>query len=141
MSTRLMVNMWGLLFSLLAGSAGAEVVVVVSAQNPTKTLSHAELGDIYLGRLSRFPDGTAVVPVDQRETSPAYTEFYRYHLEKTPTQIKAHWSKLIFTGRGQPPARVANDTAMANAIAVSSRAIGYLDSTIIDERLRVVAIE
>jgi len=138
---RLMVSMWGLLFSLVVGTAWAEVVVVVSVQNPTETLSRAELSDIYLGRLNRFPNGTAVVPVDQRESSPAYTEFYRYYLEKTPTQIKAHWSKLIFTGRGQPPARVANESAMANAIAASSRAIGYLNSTIIDERLRVVVIE
>jgi len=138
---RLMVSMWGLIFSLIVGNAWAEVVVVVSSQNPTETLSRAELSDIYLGRLNRFPSGVAVELVDQRESSPAYNEFYRSYLEKTPTQIKAHRSKLIFTGRGQPPALVANDSAMANIIAVSPRAIGYLDSATIDERLRVVLIE
>lgn len=138
---RLIASMCGLLFSLVVGTAWAEVAVVVSAQNPTETLSRAELSDIYLGRLNRFPNGTAAVPVDQRESSSVYSEFYRHYLEKTPTQIKAHWSKLIFTGRGQPPALVAGDSAMANTIAMSPRAIGYLDSAIVDERLRVVVIE
>lgn len=138
---RRIFSMWGLLFSLMVNTALAEVVVVVSAQNPTETLSRSELRDIYLGRLNRFSNGAAVEPFDQRESSPVYSEFYRYYLEMTPTQIKAHRSKLIFTGRGRPPPLVTNDVAMANTIATSPRAIGYLDSSITDERLRVVLIE
>ncbi|QNI02471.1 phosphate ABC transporter substrate-binding protein [Halomonas sp. SH5A2] len=138
---RRIFSIWGLLFCLGVNTALAEVVVVVSTQNPTETLSRDELRDIYLGRLKRFSDGTVVEPVDQRESSPAYSKFYRYYMEMTPSQIKAHRSKLIFTGRGQPPALVADDSDMANTIAASPRAIGYLDSSTVDERLRVVSIE
>lgn len=139
---RRIFSMWGLLFfCLVANTAWAEVVVVVSTQNPTETLSRAELRDIYLGRLNRLSNGAAVEPVDQRESSPAYSEFYRHYLEMSPSQIKAHRSKLIFTGRGQPPALVTDDSAMVNTIATSPLAIGYLDSSAIDERLRVVSIE
>ncbi len=131
----------GLLLSLAAGAATAEVVVVVSADNPVETLSRTQLTDIYLGRLNRFPNGDAVVPIDQRESSPAHDEFYNRYLGQSPAQIKAHWSKLIFTGRGQPPRAVPGGDAAAELVAENPNAIGYLDASLVDERLRMVTIE
>lgn len=130
-----------LLLSLAAGAAHAEVVVVVSADNPVEALSRAQLTDIYLGRLNRFPNGDPVVPIDQRESSPAHDEFYSQYLGQSPAQIKAHWSRLIFTGRGQPPRAVPGDDAAAELVAENPNAIGYLDSTLVDNRLRIVSIE
>jgi ABC-type phosphate transport system substrate-binding protein len=125
----------------MLGTARAEVVVVVSAENPVESLSRAELADIYLGRMTRFPNGESVVPVDQRETSPTHHEFYSRYLGRTPAQIKAHWSKLIFSGRGQPPRTVAGDKAVAEFVAGNHHAIGYLSPDRVDKRLRVVSIE
>jgi ABC-type phosphate transport system substrate-binding protein len=143
---RLTASILGLFLSLTVGTASAEVVVVVSVENPTESLSRAQLTDIYLGRLNRFPHGGAVTPLDQREGATAHRMFYRDYLGQTPAQIKAHWSKLIFTGRGQPPRSVADDSAVADTVAASSDALGYLDSTYLDsagvgDRLRVVAID
>ena len=125
----------------MIGNSFADVVVVVSSQNPVQTLSRAELTDIYLGRLNRLPNGTPVVPIDLREGTPTHGEFYRDYLGKTPAQIKAHWSKLIFTGRGQPPRSVSSDGAAADIVAEGPHAIGYLDAGFVDDRLRVVTIE
>lgn len=130
-----------LMLSLMAGVAHAEIVVVVSKQNPVDTLSRTELTDIYLGRAQRWPDGETVVPIDQTESAPAYKEFYSEYLERSPAQIKAHWSKLIFTGRGRPPRNVENGETMAELIADNPNAIGYIDSGLVDERLQVVRIE
>ncbi|WP_245947809.1 phosphate ABC transporter substrate-binding protein [Billgrantia montanilacus] len=146
MRIRLTSSVLGLFLALIVGSASAEVVVVVSAQNPTESLTRAQLTDIYLGRLNRFPSGESVTPIDQREGATAHRLFYRDYLGQTPAQIKAHWSKLIFTGRGQPPRSVADDSAMADTVAASPDALGYLDSTYLDsaevgDRLRVVVIE
>jgi ABC-type phosphate transport system substrate-binding protein len=123
------------------GSAQAEVVVVVSADSTVDSLSRAELTDIYLGRLNRFPDGSTAVPIDQSERSSAHDEFYSKYLGRTPAQIKAHWSRLIFTGRGQPPRSVRNGDAVLDAIADNPNAIGYVDSQLVDDRLRVVRVE
>jgi len=132
---------WGLLLGLMLGTARAEVVVVVSADNPVASLSRAELADVYLGRMNSFPNGESVVPVDQRENSAAHHEFYSHYLERTPAQIKAHWSKLIFSGRGLPPRTVAGDKAMAEFVAGNNHAIGYVTTDLVDKRLRVVPIE
>ncbi len=135
------VIVWGVLVSFLAGTACAEVVVVVSAQQPIRTLSRTELTDIYLGRMNRLANGDPVVPIDQRESTSAHKEFYSRYLRQSPAQIKAHWSRLIFTGRGQPPQTVPNGSAMADLVAKAPHAIGYLDPSLVDERLRVVSIE
>lgn len=126
---------------LLSDMAAAEVVVVAAAQGSIETLSDRELEDIYLGRLNRLPSGDSVVPVDQAEGSAVRAEFYDEYLGRTPAQIKAHWSKLIFTGRGRPPHSVADDAAMADFLAGNPGAIGYMDSSLVDGRLRVLSIE
>jgi len=121
--------------------ASAEVVVVVAAGNPVVSLSKTELADIFLGKASRLRGSEPVVPVDQRERSAAHDYFYREHLDLSPSELKAYWSRLIFTGRGQPPKSVRDDAAMADVIAANPDAIGYIDPSLVDERLRVVAIE
>jgi ABC-type phosphate transport system substrate-binding protein len=132
---------WGLLLGLTLGTACADVVVVVSAENPVERLSRAELADIYLGKMNSFPNGGSAVPVDQRENSPTHEQFYGRYLGRSPAQIRAHWSKLIFSGRGQPPRTVAGDKAMAEFVAGNHHAIGYLSPDRVDKRLRVVPIE
>lgn len=132
----------GIVFALsFMNTAWAELVVVVSSENSTTELSRAELSGIFLGRRSRFPNGDSAVPLNQRANSDAYTLFYMQYLNMTRAQVRSHWSRLIFTGRGQPPRTVPNGSTMADAIADDARGIGYLDIELVDERLRVVRIE
>lgn len=132
----------GVLFlSLFVHAAGADLVVVVSSENPNAELTRAELSDIFLGRRNRFPNGDPVVPVNQRDSTDAYRMFYAQYLDMTPAQVRSHWSRLIFTGRGQPPRSVADCTDMANTIADDPRGIGYLERGEVDDRLQVVTIE
>lgn len=139
---RIMVIAWICLLNLMAGTVcAAEVVVVVSSQNPIETLSRAQITDIYLGRMIRFPNGNPVKPIDLSERSPARSEFYSRYLGLSQSLIKAHWSKLIFTGRGQPPPTVASGDAMAELVAENPNAIGYLSLDFLDERLRIVTID
>ena len=130
-----------LALSFAAGTACADVVVVVSQQNPLTSLSRAQLADIHLGRLNRFPHGGTVVPIDQREGTEVRNAFYSDYLGQSPAQIKAHWSKLIFTGRGQPPRSVEDGAAMVEFIAENPRAIGYIDPDQVNSDLRIVSIE
>jgi len=130
-----------LVLSLALGTASAEVVVIVSAQSPVSALTRAQLADIYLGRSNRLPNGDPVVPIDQAFGSAAHDLFYRDYIGRSTALIKAHWSRLIFTGRGQPPKAVPNDSATAEIVAENPNTIGYVDSGHVDIRLRIVPIE
>jgi ABC-type phosphate transport system substrate-binding protein len=120
--------------------AHAEVVVVVSADSPATALSRDDLANLFLGRSNRFPDGSAAIPLDQAEGSAARAEFYSEYLARSAAQMKAHWSKIIFTGRGQPPKEVADDRAVLQMIAADPRLIGYVDAAAVDaSKVRIIA--
>lgn len=123
----------------VACTATAEVVAVVSARSPVTTLTRDQASDIFLGKSNRFPDGTSAQPIDLVEGSPARDEFYLVFAGKSPAQVKAHWSKIIFTGRGRPPPDVANGAEIRKRLAEHPGAIGYLAPDMVDANVRIVA--
>lgn len=128
----------GILLILAVSAANAEVVAVVSTSNPVAELSAAQISDIFLGKSSRFPDGSAAIPIDQPESSAERGEFYARYVGKSAVEMKMHWSKLIFTGRGQPPRELQDAHAVKALLAQNPATISYLDRSQVDETLRVV---
>lgn len=128
----------GIAFSLCASMAAADVVAVVSARSPVTNLTRSQVADIFLGKTALLPDGTLAVPIDQPEGSTTRDEFYARFVGKSPAQIKAHWSKIIFTGRGQPPRGVANSIEVKKVVIENPNAIGYIDSSLVDASVRVL---
>jgi hypothetical protein len=128
----------GLALSLVCTSVRADIVAVVSSKSAITTLSKIQVVDIFLGRRTRFPDGSAAVPIDQSEGTIARSEFYAKFADMTPAQLKAFWSKIIFTGRGQPPIAVATGAEAKKLLIANPNAITYLDQTLVDSNLRVV---
>jgi len=135
---RIGITIVALALSLASGIASSDVVVVVSARSPITTLSKNQLIDIFLGKVSRYPDGTEAMPLDQAEGSSARDEFYTRVADKSAAQIKAYWSKIIFTGRGQPPPTVSNSVEMKKRIQGNPAAIGYIDRALVDDTVRVL---
>jgi ABC-type phosphate transport system substrate-binding protein len=128
----------GLALSLVAGAATADVVAVVSSKSPVTVLSKSQVTDIFLGKTIRFPDGVAASPIDQTEGSPARDEFYATFAGKSPAQVKSHWAKVIFTGRGQPPRAVPTSVEVRQLIAANPQAIGYIERSVVDSTVKVV---
>jgi ABC-type phosphate transport system substrate-binding protein len=116
----------------------ADVVPVVSAKSEITTLTKVQLADIFLGRVSRFPNGVQAVPVDQSEDAPARVLFYAHLAGRSGAQMKAYWAKIIFTGRGQPPQEIHGNAELKRRIAQDPAAIGYIDDSLVDETIRVV---
>jgi ABC-type phosphate transport system substrate-binding protein len=131
----------GTMVALLAGTAHGDVVAVVSEKSAVTTLSRTQVVDIFLGKAARFPNGTRAVPIDQVEGSSVRNEFYEKIAGRSPAQVKAHWSKIIFTGRGQPPKAVANSDEIKKLLAQNPDAIGYIEQSAVDASLRVVVTQ
>jgi ABC-type phosphate transport system substrate-binding protein len=127
-----------LALSLSSAVVKADVVAVVSAKSPITTLTMSQVADIFFGKTSRFPNGVQAFPVDQAEGAAVRDEFYSKVVGKTAAQIKAYWSKIIFTGRGQPPPTVSNNIEMKKRISDNPAAIGYIDRSMVDDSVRVV---
>lgn len=130
-----------LALSLYAEAVPAGVVVVVSAKSPAVELSGSQVEDIFLCKLKRFPDGRDAVPIDQEEGTAVRDEFYAKYTGRSFAQIKAYWSKIIFTGRGMPPKAVPNSSEVKKQLDENPNAIGYIEQSEVDRRVRVVVPE
>ena len=128
----------GLALSLATSAISADVVAVVSAKSMVTTLSKNQVADIFLGKTARFPNGSPAVPIDQAEASPVREAFYTQFTGRSAAQMKAHWSKIIFTGRGKPPKSVSNGMEARTLIAANPQAIGYIERATVDDSIKVL---
>jgi len=119
--------------------AGALAAVVAKDSKAPGKLNVEELGAIFLGTAKSFPNGEKAVPVDQKPGSDPYVSFYQRVAGKTEAQMKAYWSRLIFTGKGQPPQDVGNGAAVKRLVAANPNMVGYIEASLVDSSVRVIA--
>jgi ABC-type phosphate transport system substrate-binding protein len=122
---------------LFSTNLSAAQVVVVNPSNMT-TVNKNEISRIFLGKLKAFPSGTSVVAINQKSGSPGKIEFDQKVVGKSVSQIKAYWSKLMFSGKGKPPKELNNDNEIKSFIAGEPNAIGYIDEANIDNSVKVI---
>lgn len=104
----------------------AEIVVVMSVKSGVNNLDKDNVSAIFLGKTSSFPDGSQAEPIDQIEDSAEHEEFHRLVTEKSPTQLKSYWSKMVFSGKGNPPKELSSSTEVLKLIAANPIYIGYI---------------
>ena len=117
-------------FVFAAAAAYAEVVVIVSAKSTATTMTADDIASIYLGK------STSMKPVDN--ATPVRAQFYTAVAGKDEAQVKAIWSKLVFTGKATPPKALASSADVVKAVAADPNAIGYIDKSAVDGTVKVV---
>jgi ABC-type phosphate transport system substrate-binding protein len=126
---------------LWTGAAGAaELVVIVSARNPVTALRPEQVAEIFLAQTGRFPGGEQAVALDLPVGSPLRDEFYDRMAAKSPALMKAYWTKMVFTGRGQPPRELASSAAVRRMVADNPAMIGYIDRAALDASVKAVQV-
>lgn len=123
---------------LISPIAKAEIAVIVNASN-TSQIDTKTISRIFLGKMKSFPDGGQAVPMNQASGSTATEEFNNKVLKKSSSQLKAYWSKLVFTGKGTPPKDVGGDAEMLKLISANPNLIGYVDAASVDGSVKVIA--
>jgi ABC-type phosphate transport system substrate-binding protein len=129
-----------LAFSQTLPAIAGEMVVIVSARNPVVTLRPEQVADIFLAQTGRFPHGADAVAIDQVLGSRQRDEFYSKVTSKSPALVKAYWTKMIFTGRGEPPKEAPNSAAVRKLVAENPTLIGYIDKASLDASVKAVML-
>ncbi|MES2262742.1 MAG: hypothetical protein V4724_29830 [Pseudomonadota bacterium] len=120
---------------ILASTAlqvSAETVVIVSAKNPATRMFSEQASQFFLGKSNLF------TPIDQADGTAIRNEFYLKLADKDPAQVKAHWSKLVFTGKAQPPKEYRSNAEVRKAVSEDPKAIGYIDRSAVDESVKII---
>lgn len=129
-----------LLLLLWPGSARAgEAVLVVHRDNPVSSLEIAEVRGIFLGKKVFWDDGNGIEVLLQK-SGETHQSFSQNTLGKSPRQLSMYWKRILFSGEGIPPQEVPGDKEMLELIAANVKAIGYIDSSSKDDRVKTISI-
>lgn len=118
--------------------AQSQIAVVVSPSTNVSSITREQVTSIFLGRTQNLPGGAGrALPVDQ--TNEALREqFSNKVVGKTSAQMKAVWSRLIFSGAAAPPKEVSDSAAVKAYLASHPGAIGYIEAAAVDASVKVV---
>lgn len=116
---------------LCSFSTIANIAVIVNPAN-NSSVTAEEIVRIYTGRSNAFN------AVNLAESVPLRAQFDEKGVGRTSAQLKAHWSKLVFTGKGTPPAELPNEDAVLDFVANNPQAIGYVSADKVSAAVKVV---
>lgn len=128
----------GLFSVLFFQNALAGVAVIVNSKSSLESVNQTEVVNLYLNK-SKSLQGERLVPVDQAKGLATRAEFYQNVVNKSESQLRAYWSRLIFTGKGLPPVEIGNDAMVLDKIANDENAIGYVASDKVTSAVKVLA--
>ncbi|KQV61865.1 MULTISPECIES: hypothetical protein [unclassified Duganella] len=109
----------------------AEIVVVVNPKNPASRMFSEQAAQFFLGKSTLF------TPIEHTE-GPLRNEFSQKVLGKDSAQVKAQWSKLVFTGKGTAPKEYGSSAEVKKAVAADVQAIGYIEKSAVDDSVKVI---
>jgi ABC-type phosphate transport system substrate-binding protein len=113
-------------------------VVIISTKNPLSKLNQEQVSQIFLGQVHTFFTGGKAEALDLGEGSPLRKAFYQKALNKGPAQMKAHWSKMEFSGNGRAPRMLMTSAEVVKLVAENPKYIGYVDPASLDSSVKVV---
>jgi ABC-type phosphate transport system substrate-binding protein len=110
----------------------AETVVIVNKANPASRMFSEQAAQFFLGKSTMF------TPLDQADGSAIRNDFYHKVADKDAAQVKAAWSKLVFTGKGTAPKEYSSNAEVKKAVAADPKAIAYIDKSAVDDTVKVI---
>jgi ABC-type phosphate transport system substrate-binding protein len=108
----------------------AQISIVVSKASQQKA-NNSEIKEIFLGARLTWANGSKILVIDQSDSESGKL-FYNKFLEKSTSQIRMQWTKLVLSGQATAPEKVNDDEDVKKALANNPNAIGYISSKFLD---------
>lgn len=113
------------------------LAVIVSTDSNINNISKKMLSKIFLAKTKVLPSGERAVLVEN--TNKDYQiKFYKAISNKNEKQLKKYWTKMIFTGRGQPPKKIESIKEIINFVQGNKNAISYIPYKDVNSDLKIL---
>ena len=126
--------------ALAPAAARAQGLLVIA--NPSvdarAPLSLGTIAAIYLLRITTWPDGTHIVPVNREASSAARDKFTDDVLGEDSASLAAYWSEMHYKGKAPPVVQELGPSMLAFVRNVPG-AIGYVRDGPPPSRVKVLA--
>lgn len=125
---------------LLNACLGAVLLAATSAAAEAQNGVVVSQSEIEQARISRIYMGQSreLIAVNQAEGSAVRQAFEAEVIGRSSEQIKAHWSRLVFTGRAAELRQVDSDEAVLEFVRSNPGTIGYIEDASKAEGLTIL---
>jgi ABC-type phosphate transport system substrate-binding protein len=123
---------------MVSATAFAQVAVVVNPKNPMASMTADQVSGIFLGKSNTLPSGGTAMPTDLPDSAATRELFYTKVTGKSTAQVKAAWSRLVFSGKATPPKELGSSADVKKFVASNPDAIGYIEKSAVDSSVKVV---
>ena len=117
--------------------SGFPIVVVVTKNSEIDSLDLDAITNIFLARSNRFPNGIKAIPIELSDRE-IRGVFYKLVSGKSPRELTAYWTTLIFSGKGRPPKGYSSVKTLISRLESSPSSISYLSLAQVTDDLKVV---
>jgi hypothetical protein len=118
-----------------------EFVVIVHPSNQFDALSRSKLNLLFLRRVSRWPWGAEVEPINLASDGLARREFTRQVLRTTEEQLAAYWIDQRATRGVSLPIRVPDGAAAKALVSTRPGAIAYIPAAELDSTVKTLRVD
>lgn len=127
------------IFMLASGATlcNAELLII-SHPSQSWSLESDDIARIFLSKTTNI-DGEKIVPLYLKTGDPVHTKFIEKVLNKSETQLKSYWSRLVFTGKAKPPKDVSTQSDMLKLVAENPQMVGYIEAGNLTPAVKVIA--
>lgn len=126
--------------SLGLESQPEKVFPVINYQNKQTSISKNGLSAIFKMRLRAWNDGTPVIVYVLSDDNPIHKRFSKQILNVFPHQLRRAWNKAVFSGSGQAPIELDNNTEMIQKLEKTPGAIGYLSPEDVSDKVKILEV-
>ena len=124
--------------ALMAQTSSAQVALVAGAHSGASKLTAEQAASLFLGKSEQLPGAGTAVLLDQPESAAVRELFYSKVTGKSAAQVKATWSRLVFSGKAAMPTEVSNSAAVKKIVAEKGNAVGYIEKSAVDSSVKVL---
>ena len=107
-------------------SDAAELKIIIHPSNSARAVDKGFLSDAFLKKVTRWPSGETIRPLDQRPDTAVRRSFSRGILKRTVAAVRSYWQQRIFSGRDVPPPELDSDASVIAYVERTPGAVGYV---------------
>lgn len=111
-----------------------EIAVIVHPDVDISAIDDNRIAQIFLGK------STLLLPYDLPRKSPIKAAFYKQATGRSLSQVRAIWTRLVFSGRAKMPKEFRDSESVKKQIASDPQGIAYVEKSAVDKSVKVVKI-
>lgn len=136
---------WGIIalsspVASMSGSVQARDIAVILNQGNFESLSEQDIVNIFTGKLTQYPNYRTPIEIAIVDDAEVRNFFNDQVLNQSSRELKKTWSRLIFTGKVNPPRVEESIESIIDYVAQNENAVAYVPLEDVTNNVRIAFI-